>query len=92
MKHVYVVVEVDLGGDQEFLGVYPTSEDAQQALYEGDLYNHLSAEIIEAPLGGGEFRGLSHPSGRWPRRNGQQLFAEEPSGPSTPTPSGPLGR
>ena len=63
MKHVYVVVEVGLGGDQAFLGVYPTSEDAQQALYEGELYNHISAEIIEAPLGGGEFRWLSHPSG-----------------------------
>ena len=71
MKHVYVVVEVDPGGAQAFLGVYPTSEDAQQALYEGDLNNHLSAEIVEAPLGGGEFRWLSHPSGQWPRKNGQ---------------------
>ena len=56
MKHVYVVVDVGPGGDQEFLAAYPSREDAQQALYEGGLYNYLSAEIIEAPMGGGEFR------------------------------------
>ena len=67
-KHVYVVVDVGRGGDQDFLAVYDTCEDAQQALYDGRLMNYFNAEIVEAELGG-DFRWLRHPSGRWPRKS-----------------------